>query len=319
MRNSEKLAAVKYVLEHGSNRIIIEHNTELGGVINRIERWPEIHRALSVLVGYVENGQLVPGLLPRDSHTDYARELITRFPPSATEFPRDLFGSLQSEIDRVCQNVPIAVHVLEQMSPEWSDSTFTAEFPGRLLLTEFQETVSEVKTVVDMIKIGDQVTHVWTDFGSAVFGFDVDNNMALTILNAVVLGAEQLRNITAGFNRETVESYFRLFSRINQSLHDEPLDEDLIRDDVIQSGIASYANGRIQVDIPEDIDPEQRNGIDLAIPRLAGVSDRGWNVYCSNPSAGQGGTSISIVAHTVSIALPPAPLPGDDTDELSAP
>ena len=48
MRNSERLAAIKRVVE--GDQIIINQSTALGGVINRLEQWPEIHQALAVLV-----------------------------------------------------------------------------------------------------------------------------------------------------------------------------------------------------------------------------------------------------------------------------
>ena len=53
MRNSERLAAVKRVVER--DRIIINQSTALGGVINRIEKWPEIYQALAVLEVWPES------------------------------------------------------------------------------------------------------------------------------------------------------------------------------------------------------------------------------------------------------------------------
>ena len=60
MRNSERLAAIKRVVER--DRIIINQSTALDGVINRIEKWPEIHQALAVLEIWPETS-----ILPKPS------------------------------------------------------------------------------------------------------------------------------------------------------------------------------------------------------------------------------------------------------------
>ena len=84
MRNSERLAAIKRVVE--IDRIIINQSTTLGGVINRIEKWPEIHQALAVLVGYQEDGEDIPGLIQPNRHSNYVADLIEQYPPGTTEF-----------------------------------------------------------------------------------------------------------------------------------------------------------------------------------------------------------------------------------------
>ena len=136
MRNSERLAAVKRVVE--GDRIIINQSTTLGGVINRIEKWPEIHQALAVLVGYQEDGEDIPGLIQPNNHSNYVADLIAQYPSHTTEFHGELFNSLQGELDGFCENLPIVMHTLEQMSPEPSGSSLTAQFNGILSIDEFQ-------------------------------------------------------------------------------------------------------------------------------------------------------------------------------------
>ena len=145
MRNSERLAAIKRVVER--DRIIINQSTALDGVINRIEKWPEIHQALAVLVGYQEDGEDIPGLIQPNSHSNYVADLIAQYPPDTTEFHGELFNSLQSELDGFYENLPIVIHTLEQMSPEPSGSSLTAQFKGILSIDEFQQAVTDLVKV----------------------------------------------------------------------------------------------------------------------------------------------------------------------------
>ena len=310
MRNSEKLAAIKNVLDPRTSRIIIEQTAQLDGVINKIGRWSNIHRALAVLVGYTEDHREFPGLLQRDPHVDYIKELIVRFPPSTDNFPGELFGSLQNHLDGLCQNVPIVIHTLEQMSLEPSDSAFTLEFGGPLSLDEFQTTVSDITTVIDILKVKNEVSHVWTDFGSSVFGLEIDAQAALAILNAVVSGAEQFRDIIAGFTPEMMKAYFRLINQIIKAHGDEPLDEGIISDDISGEAIKNYASGEVNIDLASDIGNEQLNGIKIAIPKLVEITNRGWNVTCSAPST-DGPIVLQqtvVLIGSVNVgALPPSP------------
>ena len=306
MRNSEKLAAIKNVLDPGSNRITIQHTTELDGVINRIDRWPEIHRALSVLVGYTDDAGRVPGLIGAGDNTSYITNLIERFPPSADNFPRDLIGTLQNRLNVACQELPTIIRVLEQVSPELPDPAFMMEFPGKLSLSEFETTISELKSIVDILKIGNDVEQVWTDFGSSVFGLEFVGIVAPVIIDAVISGAEQFRNIVASFNPETALNYLRLFNQFIRAQQGEPLDERIVHSEEMGQAIRSFAGGEVTVGLIDEVGQEQRNGIGIAIPRLAEIVNRGWNVSNSLPNIehSQITHSTIIIANTVNLALP---------------
>ena len=106
------------------------------------------------------------------------QDLIARFPSSTDNFPSGLFDNLQRQIDGVCKDLPIIIPVLEQISPGSSDSTLTAEFRGQLSLDDFAVTVSDVVRVMDILKIKNEISEVWTDYGSTVFGVEVGSEMA---------------------------------------------------------------------------------------------------------------------------------------------
>ena len=308
MRNSEGLAVIKAVFDNTGN-VEINRTTQLDGVINGITGWADIHRALSVLIGYSENGREVPGLLRPKNNTTYFQDLISRFPPSTDNFPGDLFNSLQRQIDSITEDIPIIIHTLEQMSPEPSDSALTLEFSGTLSLEEFQTTVSEIGRVIDLLKIENEVTQVWTDFGSTVFGLEVATSVALLVLNATMSGAEQFREFIAGFTPEGIRTYFRMFNHISQSLLGAPLDERLSQSDETAHAIRNFAGAEVTVGLTQEVTNEQINGIKSAIPQIAEMTDRGWNISCSAPKieGSQITHSTFILANTVYVALPPAP------------
>ena len=284
MRISDRLAAIESILDRGE-RIQINQVSELDGVINRIERWPEVHRALSILVGYTENGTEVPGILRDSEHVNYIKELIAQFPPSTENFPDTLFGNLQNRIDGLCNDLPIAMHVLRQMSPSSSGDFFSAEHGGQLSPDEFSKAVSDIVQIVDILKIKDEITGVWTDSGSSVFGFDIDGQTALLILNAAIEGARQLLGIMRSINPEALRLYFRIFSQWSEAIGEGPLDERIMNDyRVTGESVNRAMEGQsIPVELPSEITPEQQSAMGIAIPRIAGVIDRGWNISCTVP------------------------------------
>ena len=183
MRNSDRLAALTRVYGDPPGGLRIKLTSELNGAIRGIDAWENIHRALSVLVGYTEEGQEIIGLAHRSPHGEYIKQLISRFGPETDNFPAEILSNLQAQIDGIGEQVPIVVHVLKQMSPAPSESAFAVEFPGRLSLQEFQSAVADIGTVIDLLKIENDVSEVWTDFGSTVFGIDVGTSLSLIVLN----------------------------------------------------------------------------------------------------------------------------------------
>ena len=308
MRNSERLAALNNVIDN-SKRIIIQHTTELGGVVNQINQWPEVRQALAVLVGYTEEDRQIPGLIPSNQHKKYIQELIDRYPASTDNFPRELFANLQTQVDGLCEALPIILHTLEQMSPKPSSSTFSAQFHGILSLDEFEATVSDVAKIADILKIKNEINSVWTDYGSTIFGLELGSDLALAIFHAAISGAEQIRDTIASLTPETIKNCFRLLSSINQTLHGEPLPNSIVNDETLSEARAHFANGEVSLALPEGITNEQINGLKIAISKLTEVSHRGWDLSCSTPSVegSQVSQSIFIIGdNNIINALPPA-------------
>ena len=303
MRNSERLAALKRVVDQSRTRIIVERSTALAGVVNRIERWQDVHQALAVLVGYEDDGVDIPGLIQDNPHSNYVRELIREYPPNTTEFPAELFNSMQSQLDNFCQHLPIIMHTLEQLSPDPSDSALTAEFKATLSIDEFQQAVTDIVRVADLLKIKNEVNGVWTDSGSAVFGVEIDPGAALTMFQAAMSGTQQIREFMASMTPEMIKSCFRLLSLINQQTSGEPLSEEIISDENLENAISEFANGEVTVSLPEGVTPEQLNGLTAAIPILSRMGERGWEITCSSPTI-EGSTinhSLVIIGSTVNI------------------
>ena len=311
MRNSERLAAVKRVVER--DRIIINQSTALGGVINRIEKWPEIYQALAVLVGYQEDGEDIPGLIQPNSHSNYVADLIAQYPPDATEFHGELFNSLQGELDGFCENLSIVINTLEQMSPEPSGSSLTAQFNGILSIDEFQQAVTDLVKVADLLKIKNQVNEVWTDSGSTVFGFEIEPGLALAMFHAAMSGAGQLREFIASMTPEMIKNCFRLLSLIHEQTSGQPLPDEIINEDNLRPALAEFANGEVTVSLPEGINEEQINGLKAAIPVLSQMGEKGWKLTCSSPNieGSQFTQSTLIIAGQVNIQV--LPQPKDDT------
>ena len=284
MRISDRLAAIEGILAR-DERIQINQVSELDGVINRIERWPEIHRALSILVGYTENGTETPGILRDSEDADYIKGLIARFPPSTENFPDTLFENLQNRIDGLSNDLPVAMHALRQVSPSSSGDFFAAEHRGQLSPDEFSEAVSDIVQIVDILKIKDEITGVWTDSGSSVFGFDIDGQATLLILNAAIEGARQLLRIMSSINPEALRLYFRIFSQRSEAIGEGPLDERIMNDyRVTGESVNRAMEGQsIPVELPNETTPEQQSAMGFAIPRIADVIDRGWNISCTVP------------------------------------
>ena len=284
MRISDRLTAIEDVLDRG-NRIQINQVSELDGVINRIAQWPEIHRALSVLVGYTENGTEVPGILQDSGDVEYIRELIARFPPSTENFPDTLFGNLQNRIDGLCNDLPIAMHVLRQVSPGSSGNFFAAEHRGQLSPDEFSEAVSDIVQIVDILKIKHEITGVWTDSGSSVFGFDIDGHTALLILNAVIAGAQQFLDTVKSVTPEAIRLYFRLFNHQSETIVGHPLDERIMGEHGVTNESISRAmeDQSIPMYLPDEITQEQRTALGVAIRRTADMMSRDWNISCTVP------------------------------------
>ena len=309
MRNSDRLAALNRVYGDPPGGLRINQTTELNGAIRGIASWGNIHRALSVLVGYTEDGQEIAGLAHENQHANYIRQLINRYGPETDNFPADVLGNLQAQIDGISQQVPIIVHVLKQMSPAPSESAFTVEFSGKLTLEEFQAAVADIGTVIDLLKIENDVSEVWTDFGSTVFGIDVGTSLSLVVLAAAIAGADQFRQFVAAFTPEGINTAFRLLDHLSRSILGNPLDPKIIESDDVKDLIKNFAGAEVTVPLTADVTNEQRNGLQLAIPRLAAMSDRGWQLSCSNPNIENSQISHStiIVANTVNVALPAAP------------
>ena len=312
MRNSDRLAALNRVYGDPPGALRINQTSELNGAIRGITSWGNIHRALSVLVGYTEDGQEIDGLAPRNPHTDFIRQLINRYGPETDNFPAEVLGNLQAQIDGIGEQVPIIVHVLKQMSPAPSESALTVEFPGKLSLAEFQTAVADIGTVIDLLKIGNDVSEVWTDFGSSVFGIDVGTALSLVVLAATVAGAEQFREVVAAFTPESITTAFRLFDHLSRRILGNPLDPKIIENDEVNEVVKNFAGAEVKVALTSEVNNEQRNGLQLAIPKLAAMSDRGWKITCSNPNieSSQIMNSTIILANTVNVSLPAAP--GDE-------
>ena len=134
MRNSEKLAILTRVYNNAPGTLRINQTSELNGAIRGIEDWPNIHLALSVLAGYTENGQEIPGLAPQNQYERYFRELLARYGPATDNFPPEVIDSLQEQINGISQQVPVIMHVLEQVAPEEPESALTVAFSGKLSL-----------------------------------------------------------------------------------------------------------------------------------------------------------------------------------------
>ena len=173
MRNSEKLAILTRVYKNTPGTLKINQTTELNGAIRGIQDWPNIHSALSVLVGYTEDGQEIPGLAPQNQHEKYFRELLARYGPATDNFPLEVINPLQEQINGISQHVPVIMHILRQVTPEEPDSALTVAFPGKLSLEDFQSSVAEVGMIIDLLKIENDVNGVWTDSGSTVFGLEI--------------------------------------------------------------------------------------------------------------------------------------------------
>ena len=309
MRNSERLAALNRAIDQSRTRIVVERSTAVGGVVNRIDGWNDIHQALAVLVGYEEDGVEIPGLVQRGPHSNYVMELIGEYPPNTTEFPGELFNSIQQHLDEFCQHLPIIMHTLAQMSPDPSDSSLTAEFQGSLSIDEFQQAVTNLVRVTDLLKIKNEVNSVWTDFGSTVFGFEIDPGLALAMFNAAMSGADQIRAFIAGMTPEMVKNCFRLISMILEQKGSGPLPEGIISDESLEQAISQFAHGEVTIPIPKEATEEQINGMKLAIPILSQMGEQGWKLTCSTPTTDgiQINNSLVVIGGQVNIQALPQP------------
>lgn len=314
MRNSERLAAIKRVIDPNGNRILIQNSTALGGVINRIEQWPEIHQALAVLAGYTEDGVEVPGLTRPNQSSDYIAELIREYPPNTTEFPAPLFNSIQERLDSFCQDLPIIVHTLERISTEPSDSSLTAQYQGRLSIDEFEQAVSNLVRVADLLKIKNEVNEVWTDFGSTVFGFEIDPGLALAMFHAAMSGADQIRTFIAAMTPEMVRNCLRLLSMLVQEKGGDPLPDDIVSDQDLGRAISQFAHGEVTIPIPEKAEKEQINGLKSAIPILSQMGEQGWKLTCSAPTIEGSSVTQSLVIINSQVNIQALPQPREDTD-----
>ena len=273
------------------------------------------------MVGFTENGIEVPGLLEPGGNTDYIKDLVNRYPPTTDDFPGNLFSNMQNRIDGLCQNLPIVLYTLERVIPESSSSTFMAEFPGTLDIDEFKATVSDIVQIVDILKIKNEVTGVWTDFGSSVFGFDIDGPTALTLLNAAIFGAQQFLDLVRSVTPETLKMYFRILSLLREKVEGQPLDEQIISNDtMVNEAIRTLGGEQVTVNLTSDVTSEQKNGLGQAIPRVADIVSRDWNLSCSAPII-EGSqvyqSTIIIAAGPVVVALPPSPEATNEVNDCS--
>ena len=171
--------------------------------------------------------------------------------------------------------------------------------------------VQPMGSTSDILKIEDEISYVWTDSGSVVFGLDL-SELAALVFDAALDGAKQFRDIVGGFTPESIQTFFRLFNRASQSVGGEPLDESITRPDVMDDAIRNYAGTTVSVDIPSELTPEQINGINMAIPQIADITHRGWNLstIIQNSGSHQMIRQTIVLANNVHIALPP----GEATD-----
>ena len=173
--------------------------------------------------------------------------------------------------------------------------------------------------VIDLLKIENDVNGVWTDTGSTVFGVEIETATSLVVLAAALSGANQFRDVIAAFTPQTITTCFRLFNYISQQvLGNPPLDEKIVEREDISQLVRSFAGAEVTVELTPEVTPEQKNGIQLAIPKLAELSDKGWQISCSTPhiESSQITQSTIILANTVNIALPASP---DAQEELGSP
>ena len=309
MRNWERLAALTEAYGNPPTTLRIRAHSQLDGAIRQIEGWSTIHRALSVLVGTREGDQEIAGLVPASPNMTYIRELVDRFGPETDNFPPEILNGIQAQIDGISQQVPVIVHVLREMSPEPSNSALTLEFQGKLLLDDFQEAVRDVGVVVDLLKIENDVTEVWTDFGSTVFGIDVSTAVSLVLIAAAVAGADQVREYVSTFTPEVISNTFKLLDHLSLKITGSSLDRRIIEDDEVGDLIKGFAGTEVKVDLSSDVTPEQKNGLQAAIPKLAAMSNRGWKITCSTPTIANSEITNStiILAQNVTLALPSPP------------
>lgn len=314
MRNSDRLAAINKVIDQSKTRIIIERSTALAGVVNRIDKWPEIHQALAVLVGYTEDGIEIPGLVQQNPHSNYISELIREYLPDTTEFPAELFNSIQSQLDNFCQHIPVIMHTLEQMSAEPSGSSLTAEYRGVLSVDEFQRAVNDLTRIADLLKIKNEINGVWTDFGSTVFGFDIEPGFALAMFHAAMTGAEHIREFIAGMTPEMVKSCFRLIDMMLEQKGEGSLPENVITDENLEQAISQFAHGEVNIPIPTDATEEQINGLKLAIPMLSQMGAQGWKLTTSTPTIDGVQINNSLVVIGGPVNIQALPQPNEATD-----
>ena len=159
---------------------------------------------------------------------------------------------------------------------------------------------------------------MWTDSGSSIFGFDVDSPTALLILNAAILGAQQFLDIIRSITPSGVKMYFELFSRMSETIIGQPLDDRIIADDeMVKESSKAVGGQRVTVDLPDEITQEQRSALGVAIPKVADVMSRDWNLSCAVPAVE--GIQIHQSNVTIYIAGSPPPTvalqpPPDATD-----
>ncbi len=259
-----------------------------------------------MLVGTREGDQEIAGLVHESPHMTYIRELVDRFGPNTDNFPAEIFNNIEAQVEGISLQVPVIMHVLREMSPEPSNSALTVEFQGKLLLDDFQEAVRDIGFVVDVLKIENDVTEVWTDFGSTVFGIDISTAVSLVLLAAAVAGADQVREYVATFTPEVISSTFRILDHLSRNITGNPLDRRIVESDEVGDLIKNFAGTEVRLDLTPEVTEEQKNGLKVAIPRLAAMSNRGWKITCSTPTIENSEiiNSTIILAQNVTLALP---------------
>ena len=176
-------------------------------------------------------------------------------------------------------------------------------------IDEFQQAVTDLVKVADLLKVKNQINEVWTDSGSTVFGFEIEPGLALAMFHAAMSGAGQIREFMASMTPEMIKNCFRFLSQIHEQTRGQPLPDEIINEDNLRLALAEFANGEVTVSLPQEINEEQINGLKAAIPILSQMGENGWKLMCSAPTieGSQFTQSTLIIAGQVNIQALPQP------------
>ena len=96
------------------------------------------------------------------------------------------------------------------------------------------------------------------------------------------------------------------------------MDEKIVEREDISQLVRSFAGTEVTLGLTPEVTNEQKNGLQLAIPKLAELSDKGWQISCSPPQIenSQITQSTIILANTINLALSTSP---DAQEESESP